>query len=224
MNSPEEEGVIKFRLDYRHVAEADFEVSPGLIAWRTLCCRLGIMGQSPDRYGGLGFGNLSQRIDSVRPGGGSPRFVVSGTQTGGLETVSRDHFCRVTGFVASENRIEADGPVKPSSEALTHGAVYASDPRIRFVIHVHSPEIWNSHEKLGIAATPSGVRYGTPGMARSVEEIVAASAYTLPGILVMSGHEDGVISYAETIEGAGQILVEHLAAALALSGQDPQGN
>ena len=82
------EGVIKFNLDFRAgPAPAQHEVAE-LNRWRQRLYALGLVGQDPARYEGLGFGNVSVRC----PGG----FLVSGTQTGGLETLGPQHYARVS--------------------------------------------------------------------------------------------------------------------------------
>jgi len=46
--------------------------------------------------------------------------------------------------------------MKPSSEALTHAAVYAASQTVKSVVHVHSPIIWRHYQAL---ALPAIVRY-----------------------------------------------------------------
>jgi ribulose-5-phosphate 4-epimerase/fuculose-1-phosphate aldolase len=114
------------------------------------------------------------------------------------------------------NRLVAEGPVAPSSEALTHGMVYALDEHIRVVMHVHSPDIWKHADELGIAATSRRATYGTPEMAAEVRQLLQTGA-AHGHILVMGGHEDGVISFGETTDEAGRALCDWLLKAFKLA-------
>ncbi|MCK5859218.1 MAG: class II aldolase/adducin family protein [Abyssibacter sp.] len=201
----EQEGVIKYRLDY-HPAGAPAE-SPdfaALRAWRDVLHRLGLVGQQPDRYDGYGFGNVSLR----RPAG----FLISGTQTGLPVRLAPQGYAEVTRCNVAANHIIANGPVKPSSEALTHGAVYAVDERIGAVLHAHSPEIW--HHGPRYPATAADVPYGTPAMAQAVAQLYRDSDLPEIGLFTMRGHTDGVVAFGATAEQAGQRLVAALARSL----------
>lgn len=205
-----DEGVIKFALDYAPDAPLPLPLLRPLIAWRDVLARLDLIGQDPARYGGAGFGNVSRRLQ----GSG---FAISGTQTGGLPTLGPPHFARVTACDPARNRVQARGPVAPSSESLTHGMLYALDARVRFVFHVHSPEIWRAREQLALPSTDPAVDYGTPAMAREIERLLASGATARRPIIAMAGHEDGVIGFGRTAAQAGAVLVRALADALSRS-------
>lgn len=216
MSIEELEGVIKYDLVFVQKPVADTGNLRTLIAWRTVLHRLGLIGQDPERYGGLGFGNISQKIE---PGpasqGGKHRFVISGTQTGTEERLNESRFCIVTDSCIRRNRIVAEGLVKPSSEALTHAAVYQCDLELRFVMHVHSPEIWRATQRLGIPYIEARITYGTPEMATAVQDLIRSRGNSHHGIFSMLGHEDGIVSYAERAENAGNLLIDRLARSLA---------
>ena len=198
------EGVIKFSLHYQAADPPDWALCAELDAWRTLLFQLGLTGQNPMRYGGLGYGNVSRRLDPTR-------FLISGSQTGGrLQLRARD-YCVVNGFSVSTNRIDATGPIKPSSEALTHGGIYADYPTMNCVLHVHSPLIWSNAAALGMPVTPNDIAYGTPEMARSISQQICGH---LNPVIVMGGHEDGVIACGTSIEDAALALISSLARAL----------
>lgn len=201
------EGVIKFELAYVPAAPLAPRLLRPLIAWREVLARLELIGQDPARYGGAGFGNVSRRMHG-------DSFAVTGTQTGGLEVLEPRHFALVTACDPQRNRVEASGPVPPSSESLTHGMLYALDSRLRFVFHVHSPEIWRARERLRLPTTAPEVDYGTPAMAREIERLMRGGALARRPIIAMAGHEDGVIGVGRTADQAGTVLVRALAAAL----------
>lgn len=212
----EQEGVIKYQLGYSKTEPCVVvdEIAE-LNAWRSILHRLKMIGQSQDRYQGYGFGNVSVRT-VVQEGAHSQSFVVSGTQTGHLEVLQAGDYCRVLAADPQQNSLMAEGPVKPSSEALTHAAVYAENSHISCVMHVHCPEIWRNADRLGIVATDKKIAYGTPEMAAVVGQLVASGDVGGQGIFAMDGHEDGVVSYAATVAVAGQVLVRYLSLALSL--------
>jgi Class II Aldolase and Adducin N-terminal domain len=218
MNSENLEGVIKFELMHTRKsfpASTDLDT---LIAWRAVLHRLRLIGQDPRRYGGLGFGNISQRIEHVPAGSNQePRFVISGTQTGAAEHLDLTQFSTVTGFSIPENRIIAEGPVKPSSEALTHAAVYHCRPDIRFIIHGHSPDIWRATHSLSLPCIEKSIAYGTVEMADAVQNLIQSQGSHTTGIFSMLGHEDGIVAYASEANAAGNLLVETLVRALTVN-------
>lgn len=203
---PDAEGVIQYRLECTPGPAPAFEGLAALEEGRDLLYRCGLIGQSPDRYQGLGFGNISVRL---RPG--ACPFVITGTQTGHLPRLSPHHYTCVTAFDVARNRLHACGPVQPSSEALTHAALYDAREDIGCVMHGHDPLLWQRGEALGIPGVPASVGYGTPAMA----EAVAMLARTLgnPGALVMRGHEDGVLVFGAEVASASRHLETLRAAA-----------
>ncbi len=216
MNNHEPEGVIKFDLDFKQTPFPETRDLRALIAWRAVLHRLRLIGQDPLRYGGLGFGNISQKIvEKPVSAEGMHPMIISGTQTGAEERLDETHFCIVKESSIWHNRIVAEGPVKPSSEALTHAAVYCCDPEIRFVMHVHSPEIWCATQKLSIPSIAKTIAYGTPAMADAVYDLILSQGNPATGIFSMLGHEDGILSYGITAENAGNLLIDTLARALA---------
>lgn len=202
----EQEGVIKYQLDFT-VADALQGHDYGeLNHWHQVFKQAGILGQDSNRYEGLGFGNLSERLDEQR-------FLISGTQTGHLEKLQPEHYAIVTAADIPQNTIYARGPVKPSSESLTHAAIYALHPDIAFVFHGHSPDIWLFRKQLAIPETDKTVPYGTPAMAAEMYRLYKNTAMQASGIIAMAGHEDGVISFGPTAEQAGDTMMSFLARA-----------
>ena len=94
-----------------------------------------------------------------------------------------------------QGRLIAEGPVKPSSEALTHGLLYALRPSIGYVVHVHSSEIWRAAGKLGLPGTDPSAAYGTPAMTEEVRRLLKGPLSGDTGVFVMLGHDDGVVSF-----------------------------
>lgn len=218
------EGVIKFRAAHRMVrleAEEFATVASDLAGWRTILLRLALVGQDPSRYGGFAFGNLSARVGAGEAGV-SPRFLITGSQVGGKEVLSLDEFCLVEACDPHGNRVTSYGLIQPSSESLTHDAVYRLDPKIGCVLHVHSPEIWKRRAELELPTTASNVSYGSPDMAREVGRLYDETALAELRILAMGGHEDGIVSFGAGGEEAGETLIRFLARSLIMSFSDEE--
>ena len=145
----QEEGVIKFDLVFKDAAAVQANTLTELNRWRSSLWQQAVIGQDPARYEGCGFGNVSQRIDDFNAPRGKRSFMISGTQTGHLQELDANHYARVKTYNAASNAVSAEGPVKPSSESLTHGMIYDLDNEIRVVLHVHSPDIWLAANRLG---------------------------------------------------------------------------
>jgi hypothetical protein len=201
------EGVVKYRLDYQAAPPPDGKALGDLPAWHTICHRLGLVGQTPGRYGGLAYGNLSRRL-------GPECFVISGTQTGGRERPDPADYTRVTGWDVDRNWVRAEGPCQPSSESLTHAALYQGHRAIGSIIHVHSPELWRSADVLGLPSTDPAVPYGTPALAREVWRLCESRALGARGAFAMGGHTDGIVAFGGDAEAAGLALMALLAQAL----------
>lgn len=213
MGKPEEmaqEGVIKFDLQFSPAPALPAANSAAIRDWHRRCHQLALIGRDPERYEGLAYGNISQREQ-----GGA--FLISGTQTGGEAVLPSDAVCRVDACDIAANRIIASGPVRPSSESLTHAALYQTDPAIGFVIHVHSPLIWHRAEALGLPSTPPEIEYGTPAMAVAVDDCYRMAKLHGSGIIAMAGHEDGILAFGKNAQQAGELLLACFARARELA-------
>jgi L-ribulose-5-phosphate 4-epimerase len=205
----EAEGVIKFNLEFEEQSLVKTLDIAELSAWRSIFKDLGLIGQDPDRYDGYGFGNISMRL----PQG----FLISGTQTGGLDQLELQDYAHCLDWDLAQNVIRAIGSSKPSSESLSHAAVYDVQSGASCAFHVHSPELWRNAASLGIETTDPGVPYGTPEMAREVERRLKTMAS--PGIFSMGGHEDGIFTFGASLKAAGCLMIEKLSQArMLLSG------
>jgi hypothetical protein len=206
------DGISKFRLQ--------FSLKPGIPdlneirAWREIMYLMRLIGQNPNRYGGFGYGNISRRFISPEFPEDRNAFIISGSQTGHLPDLCEEHYTLVTDCRPEENYVAAEGPIRPSSESLTHAALYRTDLGICAVIHAHSPQIWQNAERLKIAITSENAEYGTPEMAAEIRRLLSDSSVKEKGIFAMGGHEDGVVSFGKSLEIAGCVLICCLADAL----------
>ena len=199
----ETEGVIKFQLDFERGRALDYAQIESIERWRQRLMQLGLIGQDDERYEGLGFGNISHRVSYP---GNLDAFVITGTQTGGLRHMDAAHYALVTACDPQHNTLRAQGPVKPSSEAMTHAVIYNKLPQVEAVVHVHSPHLWSHAQQLGLAVTNPAVEYGTPQMATEIERIIDAGLLRGNSIS-MGGHEDGVITWGESLDAAGNEIL-----------------
>ena len=207
-NHQEQEGVIKYLLEFDKQTIAD-DISIELLdQWRHVLYNLALIGQDPARYDGFGFGNISCRIPL------SDAFLISGSQTGHLPYLKREHYAVVTECDPKKNHLKAYGQTVPSSESLTHGVIYGAQTTglqktVGAVVHVHNPLIWNLSESLKLPATPQRVPYGTPEMACAVEGLCSTIVKNAsPPVFVMKGHVDGVVAYGPNLESAVMSLLD----------------
>ena len=206
-----DEGVIKFDLRYTYAEPENPTPPAALNTWRNRLWQLQLIGQQAGRYGGAGYGNVSRRIEAPDTPAGHPRFIISGTQTGALARLDAKHFCVVTDWDVKRNHVIARGPVRPSSETLTHGTFYSQDDDINVVFHVHSPAIWHAAHRLGLACSDPAIAYGTPEMAAEVARLFSKMDVRRgASIFAMGGHEDGVIAFGIDEESAGAVLLNAL--------------
>lgn len=220
----EEEGVIKFTLHHQEGPLPSFAVerTRDLLAWRRLLIQLGAVGREVGRYGGAGFGNLSARVPPYPGERGRRAFVITGSQTSHSDPCSPAPLCVVDRYDPGRNTVTSRGPVPPSSESMTHGALYDLSPRVRFVFHGHVPLLWQNARALGLPTTSASVPYGTPQMAMEVARLYRETNLSEVGVLAMGGHEDGIITFGYTAEEAGGVLVRTLARGYGLQLVSPQ--
>ncbi len=210
----ESEGVIKYQLNHTHQAINPLCNLTEINAWRTIAVRLELIGQNPGRYDNLGFGNISQRLESHKN-----QFIISGTQTGHLKNLSPEHFCLIVQAEPRQNRLQSCGLCKPSSESLTHASVYAQNPDIQAIIHAHSPEVWTHTKALQLPHTDAEVPYGTVEMAIAVENLFKSGSLAKTSLFTMLGHEDGVVAFGSSLQAAFQELINYLSLAIGIEQQ-----
>jgi L-ribulose-5-phosphate 4-epimerase len=194
-----DEGYTKYECDWDLAPALPAETIEELNAWRNRLRDRGLIGYYPEH--GVGFGNVS-----IREGDGDI-FIISGTQTGHVVRTDERHYSRVTRCDIEGNHVYCEGPVQASSEALTHAAIYALDPAIRAVVHVHDATLW-SRLTGRIPTTSDEVSYGTPEMAREFQRLFEQTEFPTVGVAVMGGHEEGIVSFGAGIEQAAERIVE----------------
>ena len=211
-----QEGIIKFHLEHQ---TADLEprrygeLSCRLAAWRQVMSLTRLVGQNPDLYEGAGYGNVSARIGPPSAALGRRSFLITATQTSGKSEIDLGDFVVVERYDSRRNWVKSHGRQHPSSESMTHGAIYDLGPHIRCVLHAHSPALWRQARALRLPTTAPGVSYGSPGMAQEVQRLFRERAAAERQILAMGGHEDGILAFGRSPEETGQVLIRELARA-----------
>lgn len=201
-----DEGYIKYRCEWVKADIVQREAIAPLTAYRNALHQLNFIGEYPD---GIGFGNISQQIDPLQTSpdpNAPPQFIISGTQTGNLETLTAADYALVTTFNPAQNSLSCKGLRQASSESLTHGVIYQQHPAIRAIIHVHHRSLWQQllHQ---VPTTREAVPYGTPEMAAETQRLFRESALMQQRIFAMAGHEDGVVVFGESLQTAYRVLI-----------------
>ncbi len=207
------EGVVKFTQLFTKAEPLPSQAIIELNHYRQILFNGKLIGQDPSRYGGAGYGNVSQRLPPFDAPPGRRTFFITGTQTGGLEQLSAEQYTIVTAYYPERNEVHVKGPISASSEAMTHASVYDCVPEARFVLHVHAPLLWQKAYALGIPCTDSKVPYGTPEMVQEVQRLFVETSVKEQCIFSMGGHEDGIITFGQTGAGAAETLLRHVRAA-----------
>lgn len=192
----EKEGVVKYSLEFTQKKlffDKEYYV---LEECRKRLYALGVIGAYDD---GLGYGNISVRINN------SDEFLITATQTGHLPNLSKDEYSLVKKIDFDTFKTTASGNSKPSSECITHGAIYGLSDKINTVIHIHNEKLWRymlENDYLSTNDTP----YGTPEMVKDVVNIYKDIEALSNNIFVMKGHYEGVVSFGRNLAEAEAVI------------------
>jgi L-ribulose-5-phosphate 4-epimerase len=195
----QEKGYIKYDIKWIESEALPKSEVKELTRWRERLYDLKLIGAYDN---GIGYGNISSRI------GNSQQFIISGTNTGKLPVLDGRYYTRVIDYNIQGNSLTCQGPIKASSESLTHAAAYLADPAIKAVIHIHCLNLWQELMDK-VPTTPRNVEYGTPKMAEEIMDILHNMAGGKQGLIVMGGHESGIVTYGKNLDEAGNILIRH---------------
>ena len=194
-----EEGYIKFNCNWIPSNNIPLDKVGALNVWRDVMFTKGLIGAYPD---GIGFGNISMRFNGNT-------FLISGSATGGLAKLDESHYSLVTEYDLAANSLTCVGPIKASSESLTHAMIYECSPGTNAVIHIHNLDLW---EKLmdRVPTSSENVSYGTTEMANEIKRLFSETALGKEKIMVMKGHREGIISFGKDLDEAGNLLINKL--------------
>ena len=194
-----QEGFIKFNC---HLIIDEIEIPPGLFNplnhWRNVLWGKALIGRYPD---GIGYGNISVRLP------GSDQFYISGTATGGIPKLDQSHYSLVERCNPELNALWCRGQIRASAESMSHSAIYTANPDAVAVVHVHNHLLWNKYLGL-LPTTSSAVEYGTPAMAGEISRILSLPDTLNKKVIVMGGHEEGIIAFGKTVEEAALVILK----------------
>ena len=188
---------IKFTCEQAAAEITPFDGFAELNAYRRKLLQLRLIGVDAN---GIGFGNLSIRD------GATKNFYITGSATGGKPELTLADCARVVAYDFEKNWLRYEGSAIPSSESLTHAAIYESDAKAGSVIHCHDSKLWAA--LLNQAPTSSkAVEYGTPEMAYEMTRLFKVTDVQSRKILVMAGHEGGIVAFGKDLEEAFVVLM-----------------
>jgi len=195
-----DEGYIKFHCHWVEGSPVRTHLITELNRWRQRLYQVGLIGYYPELQ--LSYGNLSARTLDAR------EFIITGTQTGNIPTLSAEHYTLVTDYDIDANSVSCRGPIRASSETLTHAGIYELDKAFLAVVHVHSRPLWE-RLRYAVPTTSDNVSYGTPEMAGEFRRLYLETDLEQRRIAVMGGHEAGLISLGESVAEATQRLLDY---------------
>ena len=187
-----DEGVIKYKCNWKQEPPMPYEWISELNDWRDKLYKAGLIGEDEN---GIGYGNISRRLERNI-------FVISGSGTGSLKKLNAEHYTKVTAYDLAKNMLTTIGPIKASSESLTHAAIYEMVPELNAVFHIHHLALW---DKLltQLPSTGKHIEYGTTAMANEIAQLIKDPLVLEEGIIAMGGHREGVLSFGKDLEDAG---------------------
>jgi L-ribulose-5-phosphate 4-epimerase len=195
------EGVVKFNCHWNQsgpvISDEQYEI---INYWREVLYNMDLIGAYEN---GVGFGNISIRIR------GGNQFVITGSATGEIPELEPGHYVKVNSFNIADNAVQCQGPLKASSESLTHAAIYLSDPDMNAVVHVHSIELWNELINKVPTTNPS-MDYGTIGLAQDILRLFNDSDVYEKRIIIMAGDRAGILTFGHDMDEAISVLMEYL--------------
>lgn len=195
-----ETGIVKFSCEHRRAPLPHFAGFEELNATRRKLLQRRLLGVDAS---GIGFGNLSVRS------GLTNQFYITGSGTGHLARLELEHIAQVTDWDFARNWLRCEGATVASSESLTHAAIYQTDAPTSAILHGHSDAMW--HRLRGHAPTTRAeIEYGTPAMAGEVARLLGESEARSGDVIVMGGHEGGLLFLGASLEEAFARITEIL--------------
>lgn len=195
------EGFVKFNCHWSQsgpvISDEQFEI---INSWREILYNMDLIGAYEN---GVGFGNISMRINHGH------QFIITGSATGEIPELEPGHYVKVNSFNIDDNAVQCIGPLKASSESLTHAAIYLADPDINAIVHVHSIDLWNELIHT-VPTTNPGMDYGTAGLAKDILRLFRDSDVYEKRIIVMAGDRAGILTFGHEMDEAVGVLMEYL--------------
>lgn len=183
------EGYIKFNYLLIDGPPPSFDAIKDINDFRTELWDKGLLGSFPN---GVSFGNISKRALECL-------FIISGSNTGKYRILQPEHYVCITEINVNSNLLVCNGKIPPSSEALTHLAIYSALPSVNFVLHFHNSKIWAQLLNKFPTTNPKA-EYGTIELAKELASLCKLLNSQKDNIVVLGGHRDGIVAFAENIQ------------------------
>lgn len=190
-----DEGYIKFNCEWID-KEINFDISK-LNEVRQKLFNLGLIGAYDN---GVGYGNISIKTNEG--------FIISGSATGNISKLNEEYYSKVIEYNFDKNFLKCVGPIKASSESMSHAAIYESDSEINAVIHVHNLDLWNNLLDK-VPTTSIDAKYGTPEMAYEIKRLFNETDVKQKKIFVMAGHKEGIFCFGKDLDETLQIILNY---------------
>jgi L-ribulose-5-phosphate 4-epimerase len=188
---------VKFTCECATAEITSFGRLAELNAYRANLLDLGLIGVDSN---GVGFGNLSVRDDAT------DNFYITGSATGGMPELTLAECAKVVAYDFDKNWVRYEGLATPSSESLTHAAIYESDAKAEAILHCHDLALWESLLNQG-PTTSKAAEYGTPELAYEIMRLFKCTDVQSRKIFVMAGHEGGIIAFGNNLDEAFCVLI-----------------
>ncbi len=188
---------VKFTCERATSRVPPFEGLAALNAHRRKLLELRLIGVDSN---GIGFGNLSVRDDATN------NFYITGSATGGLPELTPADCAKVVAYDFAKNWVRYEGAAIPSSESLTHAAVYQSDADAGAILHCHDNALWETLLDQA-PATSQTAEYGTPQLAHEIMQLFTQTDLRTRKILVMQGHQGGIVTFGKNLAEAFAVLM-----------------
>ena len=195
------DGVIKYDFDFIESSPLQKDLWQEIEEVRERLFALELIGEKKN----IGYGNISKRLSQNS-------FVITGTQTGALQSLDAQHYSLIENYDDEKFSLISSGAIKPSSEALTHGTIYNLSPEIKAVIHIHSKALWD-FMLISNYKKSENVPYGSIKMIKEVKRIYQDIDPLNNPKFVMSGHEEGIITFGKDLKEA-ELVLYHIIASM----------
>lgn len=196
------EGAVKFNCYWKQtgsiISDEQYEI---INYWRDVLYNMDLIGAYEN---GVGFGNVSMRMAK-----NSKKFIITGSSTGEISELEPGHYVRVDSFNIDNNAVQCTGPLKASSESLTHAAIYSADPDVNAIVHVHNLDMWNHLIHEAPTTNPS-MDYGTVGLANDILRLFSESDVIEKRIIIMAGDRAGILTFGNDVDEAVNVLLSYL--------------
>jgi hypothetical protein len=195
------EGFVKFNCHWNQsgpvISDEQFEI---INSWREILYNMDLIGAYEN---GVGFGNISMRLNHGH------QFIITGSATGEIPELEPGHYVKVNSFNIDDNAVQCVGPLKASSESLTHAAIYLADSGVNAVVHVHSLDLWNEI-LYKVPTTNPGMDYGTVGLAKDILRLFDDPVIYEKRIIAMAGDRAGILTFGHDMDEAVNVLMGYL--------------